>query len=180
MSEKTPFVEVGLVVVDGNNLLHRTAGGPGPTAAAPLLARRRAALPAGVRAIVVLDGPPDPGGPLREVIAPSLEVRHSGRQSAGDVIGGIVGQPAYAHRPRTIVVPADRALTERVRHLGGRARRLDWLQAILEPPRRGPRLPPGSGIAPSPPPPPPPAAGAPAPGSEADEEADRPSWRPGR
>jgi len=180
MSEKTPFVEVGLVVVDGNNLLHRTAGGPGPTAARLLLARLRAALPAGVRAIVVLDGPPDPGGPLREVIAPSLEVRHSGRQSADDVIVAIVDQQSYADRARTIVVTDDRALTERVRHLGGRARRLDWLQAILEPPRRGPRLPPGSGIAPSRPPRPPLAAGAPAPGSEADEEPDRPSWRPGR
>src|SRR3989304_2735993 len=99
MSEKTPFVEVGLVVVDGNNLLHRTAGGPGPPAARLLLARLRAALPAGVRAIVVLDGPPDPGGPLREVIGPSLEVRHSGRQSADDVIVAIVGQQAYADRP---------------------------------------------------------------------------------
>jgi len=168
MSEKAPFVEVGLVVVDGNNLLHRTAGGPGPTAARLLLARLRAALPAGVRAIVVLDGPPDPGGPLREVIGPSLEVRHSGRQSADDVIVAIVDQQSYADRARTIVVTDDRALTERVRHLGGRARRLDWLQAILEPPRRAPRLPPGSGIAPR------------APGGEADEEPERPSWRPGR
>src|SRR3990170_3969759 len=123
MSEKTPFVEVGLVVVDGNNLLHRTAGGPGPTAARLLLARLRAALPAGVRAIVVLDGPPDPGGPLREVIAPSLEVRHSGRQSADDVIVAIVDQQSYADRARTIVVTDDRALTERVRHLGGRPAR---------------------------------------------------------
>ena len=180
MSEKAPFAEVGLIVVDGNNLLHRTAGGPGPTAARLLLARLRAALPAGVRAIVVLDGPPDPGGPLREVIGPSLEVRHSGRQSADDVIVAIVDQQSYADRARTIVVTDDRALTERVRHLGGRARRLDWLQAILEPPRRGPRLPPGSGIAPSRPPRPPLAAGASAPGSEADEEPDRPSWRPGR
>src|SRR3990172_3671004 len=87
MSEKTPFVEVGLVVVDGNNLLHRTAGGPGPTAARLLLARLRAALPAGVRAIVVLDGPADPGGPLRVVIAPSPHVRHP-----------LPHSPAHRHR----------------------------------------------------------------------------------
>src|SRR3970040_30349 len=65
MSEKAPFPEVGLVVVDGNNLLHRTAGGPGPTAARLLLARLRAALPAGVPAIVVLGARARPGRPPR-------------------------------------------------------------------------------------------------------------------
>lgn len=177
MSAGAPFAEIGLLIVDGNNLLHRTAGGPGPTAARLLLSRLHAALPTGVRGTVVLDGPPDPGGPMREALGPNLEVRHSGRQSADDVIVAIVDQQPHGERVRIIVVTDDRILTERVRRLGGRARRLDWLQASLELPRRGPRLPPGSSIGSSRPPRP---AGPPPTSAPTGEEDERPAWRPGR
>jgi hypothetical protein len=186
VSGRSPFDDVSLLIIDGNNLLHRTAGGPGPAAARVLIPRLRAALPAGVGVSLVLDGMADPGAPIREHIG-SVTIAHAGRHSADDAIVEAVERRAYGERPRTIVVTDDRALAERVRRLGALHRRVAWLQDVLELAHRGPRGAPAGAA----------AAGAPIgrPGvrpsrpttpdaaldraSEGDEAERRP-WRPGR
>lgn len=126
-----PLAGIDLVLVDGNNLLHRIAGGPDRQATHLLLGRLRAALPPGVDGIVVLDGPPDPGAPFRERLRPGLEIRHAGRQDADTVIVGLVRARPQLRRGATVAVTDDRGLTERVRAAGGLTRRLDWLVALF-------------------------------------------------
>lgn len=186
MSARAPFDEISFLVIDGNNLLHRTAGGPGPSAARVLIPRLRTVLPSGVRVSLVLDGMPDPGAPIREHVG-QIEIRHAGRRSADDAIVEAVEQGAFGDRPRTIVVTDDRALADRVKRLGALHRRVDWLQDALELARRGPRAP-GPGTSPAGAPigrpgiRPPRATGPaiePAPGQPADD-AERTPWSPGR
>jgi hypothetical protein len=183
MSRGAPFDGVRLLLVDGNNLLHRTAGGPGPVAARILLGQLRATMPPGMNAIVVLDGPPDPGGPMRETAGRSLEIRHAGRLSADDVIVGLVAAQPFEGRSRTVVVSDDRALRDRVARLGGVARRLHWLEESLTLPRRGPRSAAGSSIAGARPALP--AAGRPTAAPDAGtvddpDGTDERRWEPGR
>jgi len=123
------------LLVDGNNLLHRTAGRADPSARHELLARLRAALPPGLRAVVVLDGPPDPGAPLAQRVSAQLEVRHSGRRDADDLIVTLLGDRPAGSRARVVVVSDDRALRDRVARLGVTAYRLDWLTELLPRPR---------------------------------------------
>lgn len=187
MSRLAPFEGVRLLLVDGNNLLHRTAAGPGPVGARILLARLRAAMPPGMEAIVVLDGPPDPGAPMREAAGPNVEIRHAGRHSADDVIVRLVQERPPFERARVVAVSDDRALRDRVTGLGGIARRLDWIESSLALPPRGPRAPAGSSIASARPPRS--APGKPGPGmgqgaakgaEEDPDESARPRWQPGR
>ncbi len=138
MSGRAPFDEISLLVIDGNNLLHRTAGGPGPSAARVLIPKLRTVLPSGVRVSLVLDGMPDPGAPLREHIG-QVTIAHAGRRSADDAIVEAVEHRAFGERPRTIVVTDDRALAERIKRLGALHRRVDWLQGVLDLAHRGPR-----------------------------------------
>jgi len=138
VSGRSPFDEVELLVIDGNNLLHRTAGGLGPAAARVLIPRLRAVLPTGVSASIILDGMPDPGAPIREHIG-SVTILHAGRRSADDAIVEAVERRSHGERPRTIVVTDDRALADRIRRLGALHRRVDWLQGKLDLTHRGPR-----------------------------------------
>jgi hypothetical protein len=180
VSRQLPFEGVSVLIIDGNNLLHRTAGGLGPSAARILVPRLRAVLPAGVRVSLILDGMADPGGPGREHIG-SITIAHAGRRSADDAIVEAVGHATYEERPRTIVVTDDRALADRIKRLGALHRRVSWLQEVLDLAHRGPR---SSGPAPigrpgvrlpraTPP------TSDPPPG-QPDEEAERTPWRPGR
>jgi len=185
VSGRSPFEEVSLLLIDGNNLLHRTAGGLGPASARVLIPRLRTVLPAGVRVSLVLDGMPDPGAPIREHVG-EVEIRHAGRRSADDAIVEIVEQRAYGERPRTIVVTDDRALAERVKRLGSLHRRVDWLQDVLELEHRGPRTAGQSANAagasigrPGIRPPRPTTPGSEIPGQPVDG-AERPPWAPGR
>jgi len=183
MSPGPAFGEVRLLLVDGNNLLHRVAGGPGLVAARLLLGQLRATMPPGMSAIVVLDGPPDPGGPMREAVGKSLEIRHAGRLSADDVIVGLVAAQSFDGRARTVAVSDDRALRDRVSRLGGLARRLQWLEESLALPRRGPRSAAGSSIAGARPALPAArrSAAAPAAGAADDPDSSSPRrWEPGR
>jgi hypothetical protein len=168
VSGRLPFDGIDLLVVDGNNLLHRTAGGlgprrgrreggpdpddpglrgsgpggldsgPAPSSARVLIPRLRTVLPAGVRASLILDGMPDHGAPSREHIG-SITIEHAGRRSADDAIVEAVEQRTHEERSRTIVVTDDRALAERVKRLGALHRRVHWLQDVLELAHRGPR-----------------------------------------
>ncbi|MGH2408010.1 MAG: hypothetical protein ACRDF7_08040 [Candidatus Limnocylindrales bacterium] len=183
MNELAAFDDVELLLIDGNNLLHRTAGGPGEAGARILLARLRAVMPVHMEAVVVLDGPPDPGAPMREQASRHLQIRHAGRLSADDVIVGLVADRSFVQRPRTTVVSDDRALRDRVTRIGGLARRLAWLIVRLEMPPRGPRVAPGSSIAgsrprrPAPARPPEPTDDAST--KDADAVPER-RWQPGR
>jgi len=182
VSGRLPFDEVSLLIVDGNNLLHRTAGGLGPAAARVLIPRLRSVLPVGVHVSLVLDGMPDPGAPIREHIG-EITISHAGRRSADDAIVEAVEQRAYGERPRTVVVTDDRALAERIKRLGALHRRVDWLQDVLDLAHRGSRTV-GGGGAPIGRPgvrPPPPSASGPGPtAGEPGETAERKPWSPGR
>ncbi len=130
MSPRLPLDGIDLVLIDGNNLLHRQSGGTGEAAVRGLLVDLQRKLPAGVRAIVVLDGHPAPGTPRQQRISGVLEVRQAGSQSADDaIVAEVTGQP-WSTRARTIVVTDDRALSDRSRTAGALTRRLDWLTAL--------------------------------------------------
>ncbi len=127
---RLPFDGIDLVLIDGNNLLHRQSGGTGEAAVRGLLVDLQRKLPAGVRAVVVLDGHPAPGTPRQQRISAALDVRQAGSQSADDmIVAEVTGQP-WSTRARTIVVTDDRALSDRSRTAGALTRRLDWLAAL--------------------------------------------------
>jgi hypothetical protein len=182
VSGRSPLDGISLLIVDGNNLLHRTAGGPGPSAARVLIPRLRAIMPVGMRVSIILDGMPDPGAPLHEHIG-SIAISHAGRRSADDAIVEAVERRAYDERPSTIVVTDDRGLADRIKRLGALHRRIDWLQNALDLSHRGSRVP---GSSPAPigragirQPAAPARAAAPAEGLIS-EEQERAPWSPGR
>ncbi len=123
-----------LLLVDGDNLLHRLRGARDDAGLAWLIPRLRAALPAGGSAIVMLDGHPDAGEPTHRRVAPGVEFRHSLRVDADTAIVELLVARSFADRGRTAVITDDRALTERARRAGGLTRRLDWLRDRLERP----------------------------------------------
>ena len=173
MAARGTLDDIELVLVDGNNLLHRTSGGIERAAQRALLAKLQAALPSPVKAVFMLDGHAAPGTPARERISGSLEVRHAGSGGADDAIVQLVTARPYAARAQTLVVTDDRALTERTRSAGGRTQRLGWLQALLE---RPPRQPTGSTAGAGRP-----VATPPRPTDRSsDDRSDRDAWRPGR
>ncbi len=169
-------IDFGLLIVDGDNLLHRVLGGRTDGGLAWLIPRLRAALPAGARSVVMLDGGAGMGQPMRQRAAPGVEVHHSGKLDGDTAILGLLGQRPFFERARTVVVTDDRALADRVRHSGGISRRLDWFLERLDGPasisghgssaRRGSI---GGGRAPAGPTQPDQALGS-----------GRPAWRPGR
>jgi len=152
--------DLDVLLIDGNNFLHRTTGGVEPAAQRSLIARLRAALPS-TRKVLVFDGhrrpeadpPASPGG--------SLEVRYAGGPADEAIVARVSAMP-FAARAGTVVVTDDRALADSVRSAGARTQRLDWLVQVLE--RPSARRPAGLG------------------GRQASEHDDdeRTPWRPGR
>lgn len=164
--------ELQLLLVDGNNLMHRLRGGRDDAGLAWLIPRLRAGLAPGTTAILVLDGHPFPGEPPRQNAAPGVELRHSGRVDADTAIVEILEARPFADRARTAVITDDRGLTERAKRVGGLTRRLDWLRVRLErPPTATPTGRPGSALGGGRPP----RTGSSPPASE-----DARPWRPGR
>jgi hypothetical protein len=144
--------EFELVLIDGDNLLHRVRGMRDEAGLRWLLPRLRAWLPQGSRALVMLDGQPDPGESLRRRVATGVEFQHSGNVDADTRLVQTLAARPYADRARTVVVTDDRQLGDRARQAGGQVRRLDWLvgglaAAVGEPavvgggPREPPRRP---------------------------------------
>jgi hypothetical protein len=129
-----PWADVAVLLVDGNNLLHAVAGNAGPASLRGLLPRLTAAVPTDVDTLVVLDGPPDPGGPARVRIRRGLTIRHAGRIGADAVIVAVVEERTFADRAGTLVVTNDVALGDEVRRIGGRVRPVRWLQERLDEP----------------------------------------------
>ena len=119
--------EFELVLVDGDNLLHRVRGMRDEAGLRWLLPRLRAWRPTNVTITVMLDGHPDPGEAHRRRVATGVEFRHSGDYDGDSAIVATLRARPYAERSRTIVVTDDRQLGDRVRHTGGMVRRLDWL-----------------------------------------------------
>ena len=164
-ADRAPLADVDLLLVDGNNLLHRTTGGVEAAAVRGLVTRLRA-LPGRPSTIILLDGHAAPGVSSVERAGRGLEIRRAGVPSADDVLVDLARAQPIDQRARTLVVTDDRALTERVRAIGGRTQRLAWLEGLLA---RPPGRVVGVGR--------PHVAVTPAPGAEEDE---RTAWQPGR
>lgn len=164
-----PKAELDLItalLIDGNNLLHRTAGNVEDGAQRLLLARLRGALPPTLACVLMLDGHSAAGTKRSERIQRGLEVRHAGSISADDAILRLIADTPFNERAGITVVTDDRSLTERVKHAGAHAKRLAWLESVIGSP--------GSGIGTGRPPRVAPNAAPP----PADEE--RTPWTPGR
>jgi hypothetical protein len=129
LSSRAPLDGIELVLIDGNNLLHRRREGVGEAALRGVLVEIQRKLPRGVRCELVLDGHPAPGTPLRQKISPVLELRHAAG-TADDALVALINDQPWASRGRTIVVTDDRALADRCRTAGALPRRLDWLSAL--------------------------------------------------
>ena len=169
--------ELQLLLVDGDNLMHRLRGGRDDAGLAWLIPRLRTCLAPGATAILVLDGHPFPGEPPRKTVAPGVELRHAGRVDADTAIVEILEARPFIDRARTAVITDDRGLTERAKRVGGLTRRLDWLRDRLERPPTGlaaarpPIGRPGSGL----------GSGRPPRGGSPPASSDDPRpWRPGR
>lgn len=132
---RAPLADVGLLLIDGNNLLHRTTGGVEPGAVRGLVTQLRAALPGPLLTIVVLDGHAAAGVSSVERAGSGLEIRRAGAQSADDALVELATAQPFEQRARTLVVTDDRSLTERVRAVGGRTERLAWLEELLARPQ---------------------------------------------
>ncbi len=158
---------IDLLLIDGNNLLHRLSGAAYEGEQRLLLPRLRGALPNDLRTILMLDGYAASRAGRYEKIAAHLQVRHSGARTADDALLELVEAQAPLARAGVVVVTDDRALTERVRSAGGRTQRLDWLVALI-----GAAAGRQSGIGVG-------RATDVSPESETDDD-DRPAWKPGR
>jgi hypothetical protein len=123
--------ELELLVIDGDNLLHRVRGMRDDAGLHWLLPRLRAWRPADVQILLMLDGSPGPGMGRRQLAAPGIQLQHSGRIDADTAIVELVRARGYAERMRTVVVTDDRQLSDRVRYGGVLVRRLDWLIDLL-------------------------------------------------
>jgi hypothetical protein len=146
------------LVIDGNNLLHRLAGGVDEAGQRRTFAQLRDAL-ADTRTTVILDGHRARGTRPLERLSANFEVRHAGG-SADEAIVALLETLPIGMLARTVVVTDDRALADRARRGGADTRRLAWLTDMLAPERR----------------PPPPTA----PAGDDNEDVDRRAWQPGR
>lgn len=131
MSSRASLAGIARLLIDGNNLLHRTAGTADPGAQRALLARLRGALPPDVHITLMLDGHPAAGTLRRQRVSANLDIQHAGSLTADDALLNIVrDQPAHTRATLTLVTD-DRALTDKARHLGAHTHRLDWLEEAL-------------------------------------------------
>lgn len=127
-----------LVLIDGDNLLHRVRGSRDEAGVAWLLPRLRGWRPAHLRVIVALDGHPAPGEGVRRRAAPGIEFVSAGSRTADDaLIDELAGRP-WAERGRTIVVSDDAGLRRRALRLGGLTRSVGWLMARVARPSDAP------------------------------------------
>jgi len=170
--------DIDVLLVDGDNLLHRVRGSRDEGGVAWLLPRLARWRPDGLRIVVALDGHPAPAENARRRVASGIEFHHSGSRSADDLIVGLLATLPYAGRARTVVVTSDRGLRDRARKAGGLTRTVDWLIGRISRPGTISAATTSSrpvGIGRGKPP-------RPQPGSEPGSEEGAPAagWRPGR
>jgi len=136
---RSPFAAIEVLLIDGNNLMYRLSGSAGDGAQRGLLPRLATVIPANISTTVMLDGHAAMGSGRVQKIRSGLEVRHAGSHTADDALFNIVRDTPVGSRAMTTVVTDDRALTERIRHLGAHTERLAWLEELLNPqlPRAG-------------------------------------------
>jgi hypothetical protein len=163
-----------LLLVDGDNLLHRVRGIRDEGGVAWLLPRLRAWRPEHLRILVALDGHAPTGAATRQRVSPGIEFGHSGSHSADDLIIERLKAQPWAGRDRSAVVTADRGLISRAHRAGALAYPLEWLIGRLgveagTTPRSVPPVGIGTGK---------PQSGPPAP--EASMDDHRSGWAPGR
>ena len=158
---------IEVLLIDGNNLLHRVKGTADPAAQRTLIPRLRGAIPTTIATVMMLDGYADSGTSRVEKVGKGFEIRHSGSMTADDAILRLIDGHAPSGRSEITVVTDDRGLTEKARHLGALTERLSWLEQLIG-------LPPGkaTGIGAGKPP----AKGPPTP----PRDEDREPWKPGR
>jgi hypothetical protein len=168
---RDPLAGTDRLLVDGSNLLHALDRRTGPAPQAALIGRLRAAIPPSIGVELVFDGAPAAG--LRgERIASGLIVRHAGRQSADEVLLGLVDQARAAVGPAgaagLLIVSDDRDLRASLHAKGARTAGTAWLLGRLDRPRLaapsvGNRRPPTPATPPG-----------------RDDERERTPWKPGR
>jgi hypothetical protein len=124
---RSPFAAIEVLLIDGNNLLHRTAGAAGESALRGLLPRLAAVIPPTIDCIVMLDGHAAMGSGRVQKIRNGLEVRHAGSRSADDALLQLVRDRTQM----TTLVSDDRALRDKARSLGASTQRLEWLENLL-------------------------------------------------
>lgn len=156
---------VGRLLIDGNNLLHRTSGGIDAGAQRLLLAKLSGSIPPTVNTVLMLDGHHASGTDRRQRVRRGLEIHHSGSISADDALLNIIRDTAPAERGQLTLVSDDRALYEKARRLGAQTKRLAWLEAMLDEPSA-----PGRPV----------GAGAGRPPRQAPPDKEREPWKPGR
>ena len=105
-----PVPDLELLVIDGDNLLHRVRGMRDEAGLHWLLPRLKAWRPAEVQILLMLDGSPGPGVGRRQQVVPGIQMQHSGRLDADTAIVELVRARGYAERTRTVVVTDDRQL----------------------------------------------------------------------
>lgn len=123
--------DLELLLVDGDNLLYALRGRRDEGGTAWLLPRLARWRPEGLRIVVVLDGHPAPGEPMRQR-ALGIDVRHAGSRSADDAIVELLRTLPYAERSHAAVVTRDRGLRERVSLVRAQTRTPDWLLRGLQ------------------------------------------------
>jgi hypothetical protein len=121
-----PFQDTTRLLVDGTNLLHALAQGKDRLPSAAVIGRIRALVPPGVAVTIVLDGPPAPGAHERRVTS-GIEVRHSNRRPADDVLRDLVALAPEG----ALVVTDDRELGHGLRMAGARLASTSWLAERL-------------------------------------------------
>lgn len=161
---RQPFAAIEVLLIDGNNLLHRLVGSADPAALRGLLPRLAAAIPENIATTVMLDGHSAPGSGRSQRVRRGLEIRHAGSRSADDALLDLV----RANPRGTTLVSDDRALRDKAQSFGAHTERLAWLEALIASGSPRPGI--GGGNRHQPP----------SPAQAPESEADRPPWRPGR
>ena len=160
-----PLHGVSRLLIDGNNLLHRTSGGVDPGAQRLLLAKLSGLIPPTIHTVVMLDGHAASGTDRRQRVRRGLEIHHAGSISADDALLYLIRDVAPSDRAHLTLVSDDRALYEKARHLGARTQRVAWLEGLLDKPT-GERRPVSVGASKAP--------------RQTPPEPERQPWKPGR
>ncbi len=99
---------INVLLIDGNNLLHRVSGSADPTAQRTLIPKLRNAIPSTILTVLMLDGHADAGTQRKEQIAKGFDVRHSGSISADDSLIYLIQDQTHERRANTTIVTDDR------------------------------------------------------------------------